>query len=76
MLSKKFWATLGAAVFSGSAMATTFVYVSNAEDGDIGAYTLKPDGTHEGEDGAMHIPGEIVVPRAQGALRSDAVAIF
>src|SRR5439155_10865435 len=27
-----------------SAQAATFVYVSNAEDGDIGIYTLLPDG--------------------------------
>jgi 6-phosphogluconolactonase len=26
------------------ALAATFVYVSNAEDGDIGMYTLQPDG--------------------------------
>ena len=25
--------------------AATFVYVSNAEDGDIGMYTLQPDGS-------------------------------
>src|SRR5262249_51168841 len=31
------------------ALATTFVYVSNAEDGDIGMYTLQPDGSlHSG----------------------------
>lgn len=29
------------------AMAATFVYVSNAEDGDIGVYVLKPDGALE-----------------------------
>jgi len=27
------------------ALAATFVYVSNAEDGDIGMYTLQPDGS-------------------------------
>jgi len=30
---------------AGAAQAATFVYVSNAEDGDIGTYTLLPDGT-------------------------------
>ena len=31
------------------ALATTFVYVSNAEDGDIGMYTFQPDGSlHSG----------------------------
>ncbi len=29
----------------GAAHAATFVYVSNAEDGDIGMYTLRPDGS-------------------------------
>lgn len=28
-----------------TARATTFVYVSNAEDGNIGLYTMQPDGT-------------------------------
>ena len=27
------------------ALAGTFVYVSNAEDGDIGTYSMQPDGT-------------------------------
>ena len=30
---------------AGAAQAATFVYVSNAEDGNIGMYTLQPDGT-------------------------------
>ena len=30
---------------TGAAQAGTFVYVSNAEDGDIGIYTLLPDGS-------------------------------
>jgi 6-phosphogluconolactonase len=32
---------------AGAAQAATFVYVSNAEDGNIGMYTLQPDGTLE-----------------------------
>jgi 6-phosphogluconolactonase len=32
------------ALVSTSALAGTFVYVSNAEDGDIGAYRMAPDG--------------------------------
>src|SRR5215813_11928412 len=32
------------------ALAATFVYVSNAEDGDIAMYTLKPDGSLEPGD--------------------------
>ena len=30
---------------AGAAQAATFVYVSNAEDGDIGMYALLPDGS-------------------------------
>ena len=33
-----------ALLFAFKASAMTFVYVSNAEDGDIGLYTLRPDG--------------------------------
>src|SRR5438876_3184703 len=32
-------------LFSAQAAAATFVYVSNAEDGDIGTYTLQSDGS-------------------------------
>ena len=32
---------------AGGAPAATFVYVSNAEDGDIGVYSMKPDGALE-----------------------------
>jgi 6-phosphogluconolactonase len=32
-------------VFSMPALAATFVYVSNADDGEIAAYTLQPDGS-------------------------------
>ena len=32
-------------ICASAAPAATYVYVSNAEDGDIGAYTLQPDGT-------------------------------
>ncbi len=40
------WAAAMAAVFlfSAQAMAVTFVYVSNAEEGDIGLYLMQPDG--------------------------------
>ena len=30
---------------AGASGAATYVYVSNAEDGTIGIYTLQPDGT-------------------------------
>ena len=32
-------------LMSGPALAATFVYISNAEDGDIGMYTLNSDGS-------------------------------
>jgi 6-phosphogluconolactonase len=32
-------------VFGTPALASTFVYVSNADDGEIGTYTLQPDGS-------------------------------
>jgi 6-phosphogluconolactonase len=38
-------AAFASCVFSAQALAATFVYVSNAEDGDIGMYTLAPDGS-------------------------------
>src|SRR5258706_1834133 len=45
MVLQKAWAAFAAGIFSASTMAATFVYVSNAEDGDIGLYALKADGT-------------------------------
>ena len=45
-MGKLLTALLGAAI-SLPVSAATFVYVSNAEDGDIGMYTLKPDGLLE-----------------------------
>src|SRR5258705_6964106 len=45
MVLQKAWAVFAAGIFSASTMAATFVYVSNAEDGDIGVYTLRADGS-------------------------------
>ena len=45
---------------AGAAQAATFVYVSNAEDGDIGAYTLLPDGSLV--PGARVAAGKPVMP--------------
>jgi len=45
MVLRKAWAAFAAGIFSASTMAATFVYVSNAEDGDIGLYTLRSDGS-------------------------------
>jgi len=44
------------------AMAATFVYVSNAEDGDIGVYAMKPDGTLS--HGARAAAAKVVMPMA------------
>src|ERR1700704_1668160 len=46
-MKKKLAAATAAALFSVAAQApaATFVYVSNAEDGDIGMYTLQSDGS-------------------------------
>jgi 6-phosphogluconolactonase len=45
---------------AGAAQAATFVYVSNAEDGDIGAYALLPDGSLV--PGARVAAGKPVMP--------------
>ncbi len=45
---------------AGAAQAATFVYVSNAEDGNIGTYTLQPDGTLE--PGPRVAAGKPVMP--------------
>lgn len=42
------------------AQAVTYVYVSNAEDGDIGMYTLRPDGTLQ--PGPRFKAGPMVMP--------------
>ncbi len=45
---------------SAPALAATFVYVSNAEDGTIGMYTLRADGSLEA--GARHDAAKVVMP--------------
>ena len=47
---------------AGAASAGTYVYVSNAEDGDIGVYTLNPDGALQ--PGARVKAGNFVMPMA------------
>ena len=49
-------------IFSGQAMAATFVYVSNAEEGDIGLYLLQPDGSLQA--GARYKAEKLVMPMA------------
>ena len=45
---------------AGAAQAATFVYVSNAEDGNIGTYTLAPDGALR--PGPRADAGKVVMP--------------
>jgi len=47
---------------AGAAHAATYVYVSNAEDGDIGIYTMASDGTLT--PGARVPAGKLVMPMA------------
>ncbi len=47
-------------LFSAQAAAATFVYVSNAEDGDIGMYTLQSDGSLQ--PGARFKAEKVVMP--------------
>src|SRR6266404_1524583 len=47
-------------LFSAQASAATFVYVSNAEDGDIGLYTLQSDGSLQ--PGARFKAEKVVMP--------------
>ena len=56
-MNKTFLAFL---LFAGSAQAATFVYVSNAEDGDISQFTLEADGSLKG--GARFKAEKIVMP--------------
>jgi 6-phosphogluconolactonase len=70
------------AASAGTAAAETFVYVSNAEDGDIGVYTLKADGALQ--PGARVKAGNLVMPMAvspdkrflYAAVRSKPYAVF
>jgi len=48
--------------FSGPLLAGTFVYVTNAEDGDIGVYSLQADGSLQ--PGARAAAAKIVMPLA------------
>ncbi|HEY3177574.1 MAG TPA: hypothetical protein VGL25_01690 [Casimicrobiaceae bacterium] len=53
---------------SGSALAATFVYVSNAEDGDIVIYRMQP-GSGELQPGPRVKAGATVMPMAVSADR-------
>jgi 6-phosphogluconolactonase len=58
------WGAAMAATISiaSGARAVTFVYVSSAEDGDIGVYAMKPDGTLS--PGARVPAAKVVMPMA------------
>jgi 6-phosphogluconolactonase len=58
------WGAAMAATISiaGGARAATFVYVSSAEDGEIGVYAMKPDGTLS--PGARVPAAKVVMPMA------------
>ena len=51
---------LSSVLFGVASPAATFVYVSNAEDGDIGMYTLRPDGSLQA--GPRFKAAKIVMP--------------
>ena len=53
---------IAALVGSASALAATFVYVSNADDGDIGMYRLQDTG--ELQPGARVRAASVVMPMA------------
>ncbi len=55
-----------------TAQATTYVYVSNAEDGDISMYTLRTDGSLQ--PGGRTAAGKIVMPMAVRADKQVLVA--
>jgi 6-phosphogluconolactonase len=57
---RKFHAFLFALLGAAQAHAMTHVYVSNAEDGDIGHYALRPDGTLQ--PGQRFKAGPMVMP--------------
>src|SRR5215467_825717 len=54
------------------ALATTFVYVSNAEDGDIGMYTLQPDGSLQ--PGERFKADKLVMPMAVSPDKRSLIA--
>jgi 6-phosphogluconolactonase len=67
---------------TGAAPAATYVYISNAEDGNIGTYTLQADGALQ--PGARVAAGNVVMPMAvspdkrflYAAIRSKPFAVM
>ena len=58
---------LSSLILSAQTPAATYVYVSNAEDGDIGMYTLQSDGSLQ--PGARFPAGKMVMPMTVSADR-------
>ena len=52
---------LSSLIFSAQGLAATFVYVSNNEDGDIGVYTLRADGSLQ-PGARVPAAGKVVMP--------------
>jgi 6-phosphogluconolactonase len=63
---------LSSLIFSAQSPAATYVYVSNAEDGDIGMYTLQSDGSLQ--PGARFQAGKMVMPMTVSADKRFLVA--
>ena len=58
-----------ALISGGAVQAATYVYVSNAEDGNIGMYTLGADGSLKA--GAKFDAGKPVMPMSVSRTRSS-----
>jgi 6-phosphogluconolactonase len=71
MNNKVFFAAT-ALLFTGALHAATFVYVSNAEDGDIGLYTLQADGSLK--PGERFKAEKVVMPMSVSADKRTLVA--
>src|SRR5215212_10207254 len=63
---------LALSTMSAPALAATFVYVSNAEDGDIGVYTLQADGSLQA--GPKVAAANLVMPMAVSPDRRFLIA--
>src|SRR5258706_11584688 len=68
----KLTALAGALAFSAGAGAATYVYVSNADDGEIGQYTLQADGSLQ--PGQRFKAEKVVMPMTVSADKRFLVA--
>ena len=67
-------AVLCSLAWGAPAVAATFVYVSNAEDGEIGTYTLQADGSLQ--PGPRVTAAKIVMPMAVSPDKRFLIAAF